>query len=593
MSVVFLEKTENITTSGTSLAIDYPDNLTPIQAGDDLIIAVAMDRRDASGTTVPGFTIRGETFLNKGSQGHTTAHFHRVADGTETGSVTISMGTGTADGISATMLRYSGSDGSATPPFSISTSTVSTTTPAAPGSVLSDGDEFTVVALCGSDSNAAQFSAVPTGYEDPPRVQTGGDATGVSIMASDIVVTGDGSTTYGDESWTLNTSRGAVAGHIALKAAATAPAEEAEGAHQGAGNASLETEKGATAQAAGQGAGSYSAQALTIKNAVVNAAHQGAGNASLETEKGATAQAAGQDAGNASLETAKGATTQAVVLGGESGIAIVARHATTRLAYSLGGISAAQNLKGAVSISNGQGAYISDTRNNGAHNTQSLYNGAISHTAGHTTAKSTQAAYEEGGTANSTHSAGFITAVNAVHQGGGTASVSHAKGAAAMAAFNSDPYAETSTVKGAIAVLRFHAGATSSLQDSPGFVATVNGNHQGAGFGTIQHTTNRNARGQYNVGAGFAITDLKAAVAIVAHNGDFISTSLHIKAVDAIAHYQIGALYQALTQPIILPTKITLGIDHVNKIGLSIEGLHKIGLSLGHEKKITLTIDRE
>lgn len=206
----YISDTAGIVTSGTSLSINYPAS---IAAGDDLIVFMGLDQDDASGTTISGFTRLAEGWINAGSQSIYAVLFHKIATGSESGSVSISFGGGANDGASACMVRVSGGDGDTTPLFSLSEEG-GTANPSAPGSVLEAAD-YLVLNMYAMDGNNNFYSADPSGFTNIHNA--GADSTGVSISVAYAEITGDGSTVYGDEAHTASASRQAIAASIAIK----------------------------------------------------------------------------------------------------------------------------------------------------------------------------------------------------------------------------------------------------------------------------------------------------------------------------------------------------------------------------------------
>jgi len=214
MAIVHQASTNNTVSSGTSMTVAFP---ATVNADDDLIISVVIDRDDATGSTCDnGFTRLEESFNDQGSSAVYAAVFHKIASGSESGNATITFGNAANDGATAIMERYSGSDGSTTPPSSIGNN-VTDTTPNAPGDVLS-ADDFKILATCNYDSNGNRYSAVPSGYT--LRQNLGNNGSGTGIASADIDQTGDASTTYGDETWTLTAGVNSVCISVALKEAA-------------------------------------------------------------------------------------------------------------------------------------------------------------------------------------------------------------------------------------------------------------------------------------------------------------------------------------------------------------------------------------
>lgn len=212
----FESKTAAVATSdATSLAIDYPAN---ISAGDDLFLLVAVDQDDANGTTVPGFNLLtgAEIFADAGSQSIYAALFHKIATGSETGSVTITLGNSAEDTISAAMVRVSGGDEDATPLVSASEEGA-TTAPAAPGSVL-ESEKYLLFDMWAVDGNANFYDSDPSGFTN--RHNSGSEGTGLSLSIASKQQDGDGATTYGDEAHTITGARQAIAFSLAIKGAA-------------------------------------------------------------------------------------------------------------------------------------------------------------------------------------------------------------------------------------------------------------------------------------------------------------------------------------------------------------------------------------
>jgi hypothetical protein len=206
--------TEISTTNVTSFTFDYGDFTTSPANGDDLVAFVGIDRDDGTGTTLTGFDVDEEVWMDAGSAGLYAMMAHRNADGTESGTITCSFGSSANDSFSAVMLKYNDSDGATAPPTS-SSDEGATTAPSAPGDVLDNGDTYRVIVAYLCNSNANNYSSDPTGYTN--RINTGSDSTRISLAVADDDITGDGSTTYGDEAWTTSASRETGAFSIALK----------------------------------------------------------------------------------------------------------------------------------------------------------------------------------------------------------------------------------------------------------------------------------------------------------------------------------------------------------------------------------------
>lgn len=214
MAVAHEASTNNTTSGATSMTVAFP---ATVNSGDDLIISVVIDRDDAAGSTCDnGFTRLEESFNDQGTSSVYAAVFHKIATGSETGNATITFGNSANDGATAVMERYSGSDGSTTPPSSIGNNTASAT-PSAPGDVLS-ANTFRVVATVNYDSNGNRYSAVPTGYT--LRQDLGNNGSGTGLASADQGITGDAATTYGDEAWTLTAGVNSVCISVALQEAA-------------------------------------------------------------------------------------------------------------------------------------------------------------------------------------------------------------------------------------------------------------------------------------------------------------------------------------------------------------------------------------
>ena len=211
MSIVHEASTSNSTSSGTSITVPFP---ATVNADDDLLIFLVMDQKNASASSADnGFTKLADDHFLDGSDSVYAAVFHKVAAGTETGNVTIDLD-GKDDGATVVMERYSGSDGG-TPTASISAG-LSTTTPGAPGEVLS-AEDYKVIVCTHYNSNGNRYSAVPTGYTI--RSNEGNNGSGAGIATADKDQTGDASTTYGNETWTLTAAVTSFATHVALKVA--------------------------------------------------------------------------------------------------------------------------------------------------------------------------------------------------------------------------------------------------------------------------------------------------------------------------------------------------------------------------------------
>ncbi len=215
-SPVFQEVIAGTTTGGTSVSVDF-DDFTEINAGDDLLFFTGIDRDDATGCSASGFSVLEDTFGDSGSQAAHGAVLHKVADGTESGSISISFGNGANDGASAFMLRYSGGDG-VTVPLSSSNAAGRVTNPASGGLTLTPAGDWTVISFYVHDTPSNSYSASPAGMIN--RHNAGSDSTGVAVGASDLTVNSDGTAVEGDDAWTLTIARNAIAFSVAIKGVA-------------------------------------------------------------------------------------------------------------------------------------------------------------------------------------------------------------------------------------------------------------------------------------------------------------------------------------------------------------------------------------
>ena len=211
MPIVHEASTSNSTSGGTSITVPFP---ATVNANDDLLIFLVMDQKKPDPATIDnGFTSLVQKHYLDGSDSVFAAIFHKIATGSETGDVTITLD-GKDDGAIAAMERYSGSDGG-TPTTSISAG-LTTTTPGAPGEVLS-AENYKIITCAHYNSNGNRYSAVPSGYT--LRSEDGNNGSGAGIAVADKDQTGDASTTYGDETWTLTAAVTSLATHVALKEA--------------------------------------------------------------------------------------------------------------------------------------------------------------------------------------------------------------------------------------------------------------------------------------------------------------------------------------------------------------------------------------
>lgn len=200
------------TTGAASLDVAYPAG---IDAGEELVILVGIDRDDAAGTTVAGFNRLQELYIDQGGGSIYAALFHRVADGLESGNATITFGNAANDGAAAIMLHVAGGDGNVTPLSSIVNAGTGGS-PAAPGNVL-DAEKYLLFNMIVVDSNANAYVGDPVGFDH--RHDSGSNGTSVSLSVASNEVDGDGIATFGDEVHSSTSGRETVALSLAIKAA--------------------------------------------------------------------------------------------------------------------------------------------------------------------------------------------------------------------------------------------------------------------------------------------------------------------------------------------------------------------------------------
>lgn len=202
-------------TDVTSLSLPYPAG---ISAGDDLVIALWVDRDGATGSSASGFTLLEEAYTNAGSGSIYGALLHKVATGSESGNVTVNLGSAVSRACHALMYRISGGDESTTPPTSAGESPGAASLGAA-GNILDNGDDYLGLYLGCMDAGPDAWSAYPSGSTG---IHHENDNAATSVAAAEKDITGDGASTEGDEAWTWIASRDCIAFFIAIKGAAGA-----------------------------------------------------------------------------------------------------------------------------------------------------------------------------------------------------------------------------------------------------------------------------------------------------------------------------------------------------------------------------------